>query len=88
MTVDKATIEDTVKKIVTRIVRKPESEFTPTATFQDFKADSLDIVQILVAIEDAFGIEVQDEDLKQVGNMQDFVAYVERKVAEKGTAKA
>ncbi len=72
-----------VKKIVTRIVRKEETEFIPSATFKDLKADSLDVVQILVAVEDTFDIEIQDEDLKNVANMEGFVAYIERKIAEK-----
>ncbi len=76
-------VEETVKKIVTRIVRKDETEFIPSATFKDLKADSLDVVQILVAVEDTFDIEIQDEDLKNVANMEGFVAYIERKIAEK-----
>ena len=77
-------VEETVKSIVTRIVRKPDLDFAPTATFKDFDADSLDIVQILVAVEDTFDIEIQDEDLQQVTNMEGFITYIERKVAEKG----
>jgi len=77
-------VEETVKKIVTRIVRKPDTDFVPTATFKDFGADSLDIVQILVAVEDAYDIEIQDEELQEVTDMAGFIAYVERKVAEKG----
>lgn len=77
-------IEETVKKIVTKIVRKPDTDFTPTATFKDFDADSLDIVQILVAVEDTFDIEIQDEELQEITDMGGFVAYIERKVAEKG----
>ena len=77
-------VEETVKKIVTRIVRKKEDEYSPTATFKDLKADSLDIVQILVALEDHFDIEIIDEELEGITNMGDMVAYVERKIAEKG----
>ncbi len=76
-------VEETVKKIVIRIVRKSDADFSPAATFKDLNADSLDIVQILVAIEDTFDIEVQDEDLQGITNMADFIAYIERKVAEK-----
>ena len=76
--------EETIRKIVTKIVRKPDIEFTPTTTFKDLEADSLDIVQILVALEDTFDIEIQDEDLKEIANMGGFIAYIERKVAEKG----
>jgi acyl carrier protein len=78
-----ASIEETVKKIVMKIVRKPDLEFTPTATFKDLKADSLDVVQILVAIEDTYEIEVNDEELKNLTNMGSFVAYIEKKIAEK-----
>lgn len=77
-------VAETVKKIVIRIVRKPETDFTPTTTFKDLNADSLDIVQILVAVEDAFDIEIQDEALQNVSDMAGFVAYIESKVAEKG----
>ena len=77
-------VEETVKDIVVRIVRKPEASFTREATFKDLEADSLDIVQILVAVEEAFDIEIQDEDLQNITDMGGFVAYIEKKVAEKG----
>lgn len=76
--------EDIVKDIVTRITRKDASQFTSTATFKDFEADSLDIVQILVALEDEFDIEILDEELQSITNMGDFVAYIDGKIAEKG----
>ena len=77
-------VEETVKKIVTRIVRNPDIDFTPTATFKDFKADSLDIVQILVAVEDTYDIELDDEELQKITDIGGFIAYIERKIAEKG----
>ena len=77
-------VGETVKKIVTKIVRKPDTDFTPTATFKDFEADSLDIVQILVAVEDTFDIELDDEELQNITDMAGFIAYIERRVAEKG----
>lgn len=77
-------VEETVKKIVIKIVRKPDADFTSTTTFKDLGADSLDIVQILVALEDTFDIEVIDEELKEITDMKGFVAYIERKVTEKG----
>jgi len=77
-------VEERVKKIVTRIVRKPDIEFTPMTTFKDLEADSLDVVQILVALEDNYDIEIVDEELEEITNMGGFVAYIERKVAEKG----
>lgn len=77
-------VEETVKEIATRILRKQDIDLNSTATFKEVGADSLDIVQMLVALEDTFDIELQDEELKTVTNMKDFVAYIKRKVAEKG----
>ena len=77
-------VEETVRKIVTRIVRKPDADFVPGATFKDFGADSLDIVQILVAVEDTYDIEIQDEELQGITDMASFIACIERKIAEKG----
>ncbi len=75
--------EEQVKKIILRVLRKQESDWKPGATFKDLEADSLDVVQILVAIEDEFGIEIQDEEIKALNDMQGFLSYIERKVAEK-----
>jgi len=78
--------EETVKDIIVKIVHCDREVLTPTATFQDMKADSLDMVQVLVALEDEFGIEIPDEDAQKFQNFGDFIAYVDAKVAEKGNA--
>ncbi len=76
-------IAGTIEKTVLKIVRKEDFDFRPSTTFKDLEADSLDIVQILVALEDHFDIEIPDDDLKAIANMGDIIAYVERRVAEK-----
>ena len=76
-------VEDTVKDIVVKIVHCEREILKPEATFQDMKADSLDMVQVLVALEDEFGIEIPDEDAQKFKNFGDFVKYVEAQVAEK-----
>jgi len=76
-------IADTIEKTVLKIVRKEDFDFQPSTTFKDLEADSLDIVQILVALEDHFDIEIPDDDLKAIATMGDMIAYVERRVAEK-----
>lgn len=76
-------VEETMQKIVSRIVRKDDIDLTSTTTFKDLGADSLDIVQILVALEDAFDIELEDEALKAINNMGEFLDYVKGKVAAK-----
>ena len=81
-------IEDVVKNTVTRITRKDVSQFTRATTFKDLEADSLDIVQILVALEDQFDIEILDEELEGITNMGEFIDYIDRKVAEKTARSA
>ena len=80
--------EDVVRNTVTRITRKDISQFTRTTTFKDLEADSLDIVQILVALEDHFNIEIVDEELESITNMGDFIDYIDRKVTEKTARSA
>jgi len=75
--------EETIKDIIVKIVHCDREILTPTATFQEMKADSLDMVQVLVALEDEFGIEIPDEDAQKFQNFGDFVTYVEARVAEK-----
>jgi len=75
-------IEEVVRDTVTRITRKDISQFSRTTTFKDLEADSLDVVQILVALEDHFDIEVVDEELESITNMGDFIDYINRKVVE------
>jgi acyl carrier protein len=77
-------IEDKIRQIVVKITRKRDIDFKPETSFKDLDADSLDKVQILVALEDAFDIEIADEDMKEIGNMGEFVAYIRRKIGEKG----
>jgi acyl carrier protein len=77
-------VEDTVREIVTRIVRRPASDFAKETTFKDMGADSLDIVQILSAVEDKYDIELEDDALMDIKDMAGFVAYIERTISENG----
>ncbi len=78
------TVEEKVKEITARITHKNVDEIKTDGTFKDLEADSLDVVQILVALEEEYNIELEDEEMQKVTNMGEFVAYIERKVAEKG----
>lgn len=75
-------VESDIKEIVVNIVHCDESALSPTSTWEDLKADSLDLVQVLIAIEDKFGIEIPDEDAQKFQNFGDFVNYVEAKLAK------
>ena len=82
------TIEEVVRDTVIRITRKEMSQFDRTATFKDLEADSLDIVQILVALEDHFNIEIVDEEMENITNIGGFIDYIDRKVAENASGSA
>jgi acyl carrier protein len=79
-------VEEQVKEIVAKIVHVDKSIITREGTFKDIKADSLDVVQALVAVEDAFEIEIPDEEAQKFQNFGDFVDYVERSLAAKERA--
>lgn len=79
-------VEEEMKEIVSKIVHVDKSILTREGTFKDIKADSLDIVQAMVAVEDKFDIEIPDEEAQKFQNFGDFVDYVERQVAKKEKA--
>ena len=52
---------------------KPESEF-----IKDLKADSLDIVEIVMTVEEHFGLQIPDEKAEKITNIQQLVSYIEK----------
>jgi acyl carrier protein len=57
-----------------------ESEIVPEASFaDDFNADSLDLIELITAVEDTFKIEIPDEDAEKIQTVQDAINYVEAK---------
>jgi len=79
-------VEEQIRDIVANITHVDRELITLESTFKDIKADSLDIVQSLVAVEDAFDIEIPDDEAQNFQNFGDFVSYVESRVAEKERA--
>ena len=56
-----------------------EGEVTPTASFvDDLGADSLDTVELVMAFEEAFGIEIPDEDAEKIATVKDAIEYIEK----------
>jgi acyl carrier protein len=75
-------IEEQVKDILARITHVDKGIITRQSTFKEIKADSLDVVQALVAVEETFGIEIPDEEAQKFQNFGDFVSYVESRVTQ------
>ncbi|MEH1769793.1 MULTISPECIES: acyl carrier protein [unclassified Nostoc] len=73
---------DKVKKIVVeQLSVEPPDKVTPQAKFmEDLGADSLDIVELVMALEEEFEIEIPDEAAEQITSVQDAVDYINNKV--------
>ncbi len=71
-------VEEKVKQIIAEQLGVDESEVTPTASFvDDLGADSLDTVELVMAFEEGFEIEIPDEDAEKIQTVQDAITYVE-----------
>ena len=70
-------IEEKVKQIIVEQLGVEESEVTPNAHFiDDLGADSLDIVELVMTFEEAFEIEIPDEDAEKIQTVKDAVDYI------------
>ena len=78
---EKPNVAEKIKQIVSEQLGVDEAEVTPTASFvDDLGADSLDTVELVMAFEEAFGIEIPDEEAEKIRTVQDAITYVEKKV--------
>ena len=67
-----------VKKVVVEQLSVEEALITPEASFTtDLGADSLDIVELVMAFEEEFGCEIPDEEAEKIATVQDAVDYIE-----------
>ena len=72
-----ADVEERVKQIIVEQLGADEAEVTPTASFvDDLGADSLDTVELVMAFEEAFEIEIPDEDAEKIQTVKDAIEYV------------
>ena len=74
---------DTVKSIIVDQLDADEAEVTMDATIQDdLGADSLDVVDLVMSIEESFDIEIPDEEVEGIKTVGDIVKYIESKTEE------
>ncbi|HSM00077.1 MAG TPA: acyl carrier protein [Candidatus Limnocylindria bacterium] len=70
-------VEKKVKEIVAEQLGKDANEVTNEASFiDDLGADSLDIVELVMAMEDEFGIEIPDEEAEKIKTVKDVIEYI------------
>ncbi len=67
-----------IKEIIVELLDVEESKVTPEARFrEDLEADSLDLVELIMAFEDKFGGEISDDDAQTITTVGEAVAYVD-----------
>jgi acyl carrier protein len=77
-------VADKVKSIIAEQLGVKPEEVTPEASFiDDLGADSLDTVELVMAFEEEFGIEIPDEDAEKITTVGEAVKYIEEKSTHK-----
>lgn len=80
----KAQATEKVKQIISEQLGVDEAEVTPSASFvDDLGADSLDTVELVMAFEEAFDIEIPDEDAEKIRTVQDAIDYMDKHAKSK-----
>ncbi len=75
-----ATVDERVKKIIAEQLGVEEDEVTPEASFvEDLGADSLDTVELVMALEEEFSIEIPDEDAEKILTVGKALDYIKEK---------
>ena len=73
-------VEEKVKEIISKQLGVNAAEVVPEASFvEDLGADSLDTVELVMAFEEAFAIEIPDEDAEKIVKVKDAVEYINNK---------
>ena len=73
-----SSVEEKGKQIIVEQLGVDEAEVTPTASFiDDLGADSLDTVELVMALEEGFGMEIPDEDAEKIATVKDAISYIE-----------
>jgi len=78
-----ADIEQRVKEIIADQLGEPVENITPDKDFvNDLGADSLDVVELVMALEEEFGIEIPEEDAEKIKTVGDAINYIKQKLAQ------
>ncbi|HYL42955.1 MAG TPA: acyl carrier protein [Ktedonobacteraceae bacterium] len=73
-----ATISERLKKIIVDQLGVDESEVVPSASFvEDLNADSLDLVELIMSLEEEFKLQISDEDAEKITTVQEAEDYIE-----------
>jgi acyl carrier protein len=82
-------IEEKVKDIIVEQLGVNPEQVTPKASFiEDLGADSLDIVELVMAFEEEFSVEVPDEDAEKLQTVGDVTSYIKERASKQGGGEA
>ena len=72
-------VEEKIKKIICEQLEVDEKDVVPEASFvDDLGADSLDQVELIMAMEEEFGISISDEEAEKIATVQNAIEYIEK----------
>ncbi len=75
-------VEEKVKKIICEQLNVSEEDVVPEASFvDDLGADSLDQVELIMAMEEEFDVSIPDDDAEKIGTVKDAVDYIQKAIA-------
>lgn len=81
-----ATVEEKVKEIVLEILDVKPEDVVPSAKFiEDLNATSIDIVEIVTAMQNTFDVNIAEEEAQKIRTIQDAVDYLNAALAKKGS---
>ncbi len=77
-------VDEKVKEIISKQLGTNVSDINEEASFvEDLGADSLDTVELVMAFEEAFGVEIPDEDAEKIAKVKDAIDYIKNKLESK-----
>ena len=79
---DRATILGIVRVQLGEILEKSPEEIGEDVSFSDLGADSLDVVELVMGLEEEFDVEIPDEDAEKIATVQDAVTYIDKKAGQ------
>lgn len=80
---DQAAIDERLRRIISEQLGVDEAQVTPNASFEeDLNADSLDLVELIMSLEEEFGVEISEEDAEKIRTVGDASDYIREHAAE------
>ncbi|HHU75995.1 MAG TPA: acyl carrier protein [Firmicutes bacterium] len=70
-----------VKGLISEQLDIDEEQLEMKTTFEDIDADSLDVVELVMALEEEFNLEIADEEVEKIKTIGDIVSYIEKQIA-------